>query len=330
MNIDARAKLAPISVAAVIPLYNKQATIIRAVRSVFVQTRLPDYLIVVDDGSSDSSSRECLNVFAEAPSGIECKLITQDNAGVSVARNTGSNAVSSDYIAFLDADDEWLPNHIAEICKLASSCPSAGILSCRHARLDRNGQPIPEPSHLGSDHFGEVLNGLRAYRLGYGILHTSTIAVSRAAWVKSGGFPAGARKSQDVHLWLRLLLNEKFAHSGSCAGIWHEEDTGVTARAGIVPCHFVFFLGTIEGQRYLANPELVSFLSVNLGSHVGGHRLRRDDEVVDKLVQLSRRLPRKSRIKVRMISMIPRRALQLFVVSKRRLKQGEKAGSIVK
>lgn len=296
-------------VSAVIPLYNKANTIGRAVRSVFAQTRLPKALVVVDDGSSDGSLEACRAVLAESPEGVACYLISQPNAGVSIARNKGAEAVRSDIIAFLDADDEWLPSHLAEIEHLAVAVPGAGILSTRHARLDPTGRPAPEPSALPPGFFGRVRNGLAAYRQGYGVLHTSTIAVSRAAWARSGGFPPGERKSQDIHLWLRLLLSETFAHSDRLTGIWHEEDTGIIRRNGSVPAHFSHFLGSDTGRESLSNPDLVAFLAVNLASHVGGHRLRRDDEVVAHMVHLSRSLPLRNRLKIRAISVMPRTVL---------------------
>lgn len=305
-------------ISAVVPLYNKSGTISRAIRSVLAQSRLPDALIVVDDGSTDGSAAICRAALAEAPPGMACRLITQANAGVSVARNAGAEAIPSDLVAFLDADDEWLPGHLAEVERLALAVPEAGILSTRHARLAPDGRPAPEPSALPSGFFGRVENGLAAYRQGYGILHTSTIAVARAAWTRSGGFPVGARKSQDIHLWLRLLLTEPFAHSETCTGIWHEEATGVVRRSGAVPAHFSYFLGTQEGRKHLTNPDLVAFLAANLASHVGGHRLRHDDAVVEELLRFSRSLPLADRLRISLIARLPRSLLER-IARKRRL-----------
>lgn len=291
--------------AAVIPLYNKADTIARGIASVFAQERLPEFLVVVDDGSSDGSGIAARKALASAPSGINCLLIQRNNAGVSVARNIGANHFSSDYIAFLDADDEWSPGHISELKRLARAVPEAGILSCRHRRFGPEGTSGPEPSALPMGFFGEVKNGLAAYRRGYGILHTSSIAVSRNAWKRSGGFPPEGRKSQDMHLWLRLLLTERFAHSDECTGIWHEEATGVVRRSGAVPVHFSYFLDSEEGRAALQNKELASFLSVNLASHVAGHRLRGDFAPVKEMLRLSASLPTAARWRCCLLAKIP-------------------------
>ncbi len=91
-----------IRVSAVIPAYNASVCIGRAIESVLGQTLGVYEIIVVDDGSSDKTS-EVVEQF-----GDKVILIRQENAGVSVARNTGIEAATGDWIAFLGADDEWL------------------------------------------------------------------------------------------------------------------------------------------------------------------------------------------------------------------------------
>ena len=93
------------SVAAVIPSYNSSHLIRRALDSVVNQTRPVDEIIVVDDGSTDNTA-EVVAAYA----GV--RYIRQENAGVSAARNTGIHAAQSEWVAFLDADDEWLPQKI--------------------------------------------------------------------------------------------------------------------------------------------------------------------------------------------------------------------------
>lgn len=304
-----------VSIAVVIPLYNKRRVVARTIASVLRQTRSPEELVIVDDGSTDGSLEKALETLESALcNNICCKIIKQENAGVSVARNTGVNASTANYIAFLDADDEWMPNHLTEIQQLATAVPSAGILSTRHARLKARGDPVAEPSALPRGFFGKVENALSTYRKGYGVLHTSSIAVSREAWERSGGFPPCERKSQDIHLWLRLLLSEIFAHSDQLTAIWHEEETGVLLRGGVMPAHFSYFLGSEAGRATLSNSDLQAFLSTNLARHVGGHRLRRDDRVVAEMVRLSRCLPLHARLKIYAISVMPRKALAAIAV----------------
>lgn len=293
-----------------IPLYNKEDTIGRAIRSVFAQHHLPEAIVVVDDGSSDASRHEAAQAFAAAPEGIRCLLLEQPNAGVSVARNKGGDATETDYIAFLDADDEWTPGHLGELVRLAEAVPAAGLLSTRRGQMGPDGLFVSEPTALPDGFFGQVPQPLLMYSRGYSLLHTSSVAVSRAAWRRAKGFAPGARKSQDIHLWLRLLLTETFAHSDQCSAIFHAEATGVVRRFGAVPSHFEYFLGTDEGRKHLSNPDLVEFFSINLASHVAGHRLRGDDQPVREMLRLAKALSKRARRRSEVLAALPLPALR--------------------
>lgn len=94
------------NVSVVIPAFNSQAYLAEALESVAWQTDEPREVIVVDDGSSD-----CSAAIARSFAGV--RVIQQPNRGVSAARNAGIKAATSDYIAFLDADDIWLPDKLA-------------------------------------------------------------------------------------------------------------------------------------------------------------------------------------------------------------------------
>ncbi len=92
----------PDRLAVVIPTYNRGRSIHRCLDSVYSQTRLPDEIIVVDDGSTDGSTLDLKDQFP----GIQ--VITQENQGVSAARNAGIRCAESNWIAFLDSDDVWI------------------------------------------------------------------------------------------------------------------------------------------------------------------------------------------------------------------------------
>ncbi len=94
------------TISVIIPAYNAGEYIARAIDIVLAQSRNADEIIVVDDGSTDNTSE----VVAQYESKV--KYIRQDNAGASVARNTGIEAATGEWIAFLDADDEWLPEKL--------------------------------------------------------------------------------------------------------------------------------------------------------------------------------------------------------------------------
>lgn len=105
----------------VIPLYNKERHISRAIASVLNQTHRDLELIVVDDGSTDRGVSK-----VEMIKDPRIRIIKQENSGVSAARNRGITEASSEFIAFLDADDAWKPNFLEVIQSLIEDYPEAG------------------------------------------------------------------------------------------------------------------------------------------------------------------------------------------------------------
>jgi glycosyltransferase involved in cell wall biosynthesis len=287
---------APFTVSVVIPLYNKEQAIECTLKSVLRQTRPPEELIIVDDGSTDASVAVARRVLSAEQTQIRIQFIEQKNAGVSSARNRGAEEASSDYIAFLDADDEWLPTCLAEFEKLAVAFPQAAVLTVRLSTIRPDGVLMLQPSSLPKRFFGELERPLREYSKGYGIISSSSVAISRGAWRRSGGFPPGAQSGEDICCWLKLCMTERFAHSARPLSVRHDEHSDGAARRGSVPHHFSYFLGDLEGRKYLASPHLVKFLASNLAVQIGGFRIARDFAVVSELRRLSASLPLRFRI----------------------------------
>jgi glycosyltransferase involved in cell wall biosynthesis len=279
------------TVSVVIPLFNKERSIRRTIDSVLRQSRRPEELIVVDDGSSDRSAEIALETLSRGGDGLRWRVVSQQNSGVSLARNRGAEEATSHFIAFLDADDEWLPAYLEEIERLAGAHPEATVLTVRLAKPGRKGQLLPEPSALPPGFFGMLARPLDLYRRGYGIISSSSVVIRRDAWERSGGFPAGVRSGEDMFWWLHLCMAEKFAHSAAMLSVWHVEDSGFEHRRGEVPHHLAYFLGTDEGRRKLRDRDLARFIATNLISQIGGRRVAGDQRVARELWRLSRALP---------------------------------------
>jgi len=300
-----------VTISVVIPLFNKEAAIECTLRSVLRQTRQPDEVIIVDDGSTDGSVAVVNRLLQAEPTEIPVRLLEQTNQGVSAARNHGADQAKSDFIAFLDADDEWLADCAVEFEKLARAFPKAAVLTVLFARNTSNG-PVAFASPLPPGFFGELTHPLRVYRKGYGLIQSSNVAIRKDAWRKLGGFPVGARSGEDIAAWLKLMTTETFAHSGKPVSVWHDEHSGAASRKESVPYHFSYFLGDPEGQRYLANPDLVRFLASNLAVHIGGYRLAGAPTVVTELRRLSKSLPLHLRLAPLAASIAPRWLLQML------------------
>ena len=96
-----------VRIAAVIPAYNREHTVARAIRSALEQQLPPCEVIVVDDGSTDGTA-ETVRSFGDA-----VRHVRQENAGGAAARNRGAEEAGAEWIAFLDSDDAWTPSHLA-------------------------------------------------------------------------------------------------------------------------------------------------------------------------------------------------------------------------
>lgn len=197
-------------ISVVIPLYNKENTIERTVKSVLAQTASDFELIVVDDGSSDRGP--ALVKRFEDP---RIRLVTQANAGVSAARNSGVAQASSDIVAFVDADDYWDPAHLANLDRLVKRFPDASIFATAYFVVGEDGQirkirlrdqSAESRAMRESDYFRDATKGDPP-------LCSSSVAVSKRALSQIGGFPLGIESGEDLLTWARLACAGKVAYS---------------------------------------------------------------------------------------------------------------------
>ena len=129
-------------VSVIIPTYNRDAYLVDAICSVLNQTYQNFELIIVDDGSTDHT-RQIVDGFDDA----RIRYLYQNNGGASRARNTGIRAAQSEYIAFLDSDDEWMPQKLEKQMEQMRHLPDGvGLVYCRMKVMFDTGQSVIFPS----------------------------------------------------------------------------------------------------------------------------------------------------------------------------------------
>jgi glycosyltransferase involved in cell wall biosynthesis len=193
---DIPAGAAPL-VSVVIPAYNVAQYIGRALRSV-VSQGVDLEAIVVDDGSSDSTA-----VIARSFQRV--RQVAGPHRGVSSARNIGIAQARGEFVAFLDADDEWLPGHLGRALDLLRRCPRLRWCAAAYEErmLDGSRRLVDRASRAclragWDDYFRASARGMSFW--------TSTIVARREALSHAGPFCEDLHRGEDLDMWFRLAL----------------------------------------------------------------------------------------------------------------------------
>lgn len=192
----------------VIPLYNKAPYVAKAIGSVLSQTFTDYELIIVDDGSNDNSA----DIALDAVEGREnCRVVRQENAGVSVARNNGVVVSKGDCLCFLDADDWWNPRFLEEMDQLIRQFPDAGIYGANYTIVNDTRHKTRVAQIGVEDGFEKgYINYCQAYaKTMYMPLWTGAVCMPRSVFDEMGGFPQGIKLGEDFLLWIHTALKHK-------------------------------------------------------------------------------------------------------------------------
>lgn len=203
----------------VIPLYNKEKHIRRAVESVLAQTHQEFELIVIDDGSTDASLSKINNITDS-----RLQIIQQENQGEGSARNAGMNASKRDWIALLDADDAWLPDHLEEFNNIIKKVPKAKMLSTSCIEIEDSMKTFSVKNSVES-HIREINYFDEASRK-IGIINSTSVAIKKEAFLNIEGFKrfkAGA----DLEYWARVALKYPVAISDKITCCYFRDTGGV-------------------------------------------------------------------------------------------------------
>lgn len=207
-------------VSIVVPLYNKGRYIRRAIDSILNQTIDDLEIIVVNDGSTDDGM-DSMQSYTDP----RLRLIEQENFGVSAARNRGVAESSADLIAFLDADDEWLPFFLETVLRLQDNFPDAGLFATNFV-LSVDGV-IPTGCRLNQDNHddGGIMNDYFK-RMTYALptFNSSSVMIQKDVLKSIGGFPVGLESGEDIYTWSHIALKHKIAWTGRICAVYHQHD----------------------------------------------------------------------------------------------------------
>lgn len=197
-------------ISVIIPLYNKAPYIASTLQCVLQQTYTHYEIVVVDDGSTDDGVTKVKSVKDD-----RIRIVQQKNGGVSAARNRGIAEACGEYVAFLDADDEWRPDYLQTQMDLVLKYPQCDVFASNYEFRNVEGKVtntiINKLPFEGTD--GVLDNYFEVASCSHPPLWTSAVMVRKAAIQSIGGFPVGIKSGEDLLTWARLAVKYQIAYS---------------------------------------------------------------------------------------------------------------------
>ena len=205
-------------ISVVIPLYNKEKSVIRAVQSVLNQSYLDFELLVINDGSTDNSVNQLSEIKDE-----RLNIINKSNGGVSSARNLGLSLAKFDYVAFLDADDTWKPDFLEKMNLLIEKAPSAALYGARQDVVLDNGNLVQSSVSTLSDNFIGYVGDYFLIALKGLLFHTSCVVVNKKLLNNKIFFDESLIKGEDLDFYFNIALRYKVAYFNKVLSCYHKD-----------------------------------------------------------------------------------------------------------
>ena len=190
-------------ISVIIPLFNKENFIENTLKSVTAQTFSDFEIIIINDGSTDNGAEIVLEFNDH-----RIKFFHTENKGVSAARNFGIEIASGDYVAFLDADDIWMCNKLeVQLSQIISK--NVDLIFCAAYVMDSESVVDKNNILIGHHGFLSYDNGLNKM-IERNRVPILTVLVKKDKVIQVGMFSEKTeiQNAEDVHLWIRLLLNK--------------------------------------------------------------------------------------------------------------------------
>lgn len=195
-------------ISVIIPLYNKEYTIVDTINTVLAQSYQDFEVIIVNDGSTDNGVEKIQQNFNDK----RIKIIHQKNEGVSAARNRGVYESLGEYVSFLDGDDEWHPEYLSIIYKTIKEYPQAGMI-CTGGLICNKKNPEEIGYRIASKYINQIKE-ISFFENPGVFSHTSGLTIKKDIFKKTHGFPVGMKCCEDYACTQAVALLTKTIYIG--------------------------------------------------------------------------------------------------------------------
>lgn len=228
----------------VIPLYNKEKTILRCINSVLEQTYKEFEIIVVDDGSSDLG----VSIIEKTIFDERVHIIKQKNGGVSKARNTGAKAAKGRWLCFLDADDYWFPDFLLQMHNIAIEHKDCSIIQCASYVYDEINDIVY--TDLMIDKYYHRVVPFNFFRSLETAPHIGASLIMHKDFTESGGFDESLKNNEDILLLGKIAMNKKCMYLGEMLHVYSVGVEGQATRNAQTKEKFAIDSLTVIGELY--------------------------------------------------------------------------------
>lgn len=227
-------------ISVVIPLYNKEEFITECLRSVLDQTFTEFELLIVNDGSTDKSLDKVKLINDD-----RINVISINNSGVSIARNTGIQKAKFHWIAFLDADDWWERTFLEEIIKAIKEYPQNKLFASGRSRVFKNQIERYEHEFLPEDDKSHNLNYFKVISKYLPLINASNVVIKKSLFFEKGFFREGQLNHEDHDLWMRLCIKEEVVFVNKNLSFYRKDNINSSSYRKYMASDFYTYLGTI-------------------------------------------------------------------------------------
>jgi len=239
-----------VKVSAVVTTHDVAPWIESALRSIAGQQRPPDEIVLLDDASSDDT------LARVAASGVPVRLLRDSFRNAARARNVAVSHCSGEWIAFLDGDDLWQPEHLAEALALLGSGSDVALLASYQEYFEEDGRwgdkaPLPVRPGAGLDD-RDLYRCYVGPNIGW---PTSGLVVRRDRFLEVGGFDEAQLRRHDADLFLRLAAGRTWAYQPRPTWVYRKRESG-NISAHRAECAYYLLRSMLKLREHYPGPEM--------------------------------------------------------------------------